>query len=244
MPTNTKKPRTKSSSRDATAAPKEAATPDFNKKCAELRTKLTAAEGADIETRYQVGVIVRELKNEPGKYGTKAVERAVEELKIPSQTLYRYATVVDAWTRELINQFIAEGVLVSTPVTWSHLVVTARIPDADKREGLLRRAIKEKLSSRTLLKEAKNLAGKASPRKARKSNLLKKFGTWARADVTKLQDLKKYVVEVEVVGEEVIASLTSAKKDSESLVRAADEAIEAIERKLEGASPHAKKKAA
>jgi hypothetical protein len=99
-------------------------------------------------TRYAIGAIINELKRHPERYGKNAVSAAASAIGEDIPGLYRFATVAERWIAD-------EAMALLKPrrgrrLLWSHLVAVAPVTSAAVRRGLLRRALRERLSVRQL----------------------------------------------------------------------------------------------
>jgi hypothetical protein len=97
-------------------------------------------------TRYAIGAIISELKAHPDKYGTNAVTLAAAAISEDIPGLYRFATVAERWSADQAMDLLKPR--KGRRILWSHLVAVAPIPSAAVRRGLLRRALRERLSVR------------------------------------------------------------------------------------------------
>jgi len=106
---------------------------------------------AEIAGRHEIGQVVSNIKNDPDKYGTRAVAVVATALGCDASILYDAAVVAATWSREeikeLTEQSDADG---GQALTWSHLVELSRVEETAVRDSLVVRVRTENLSVRRL----------------------------------------------------------------------------------------------
>jgi len=121
----------------------------FKALCAEARNALITAERGDVEARYKVALIARQVRDE-AKYGRDGLSRMDKELGLAPSTLYAYAKVPDVWGADefavVSSKLNAKGVALS----WSHWELLASVDDGRARRPLLERTLRECLTVREL----------------------------------------------------------------------------------------------
>jgi len=103
------------------------------------------AKGHEPMARHEVGEIIASVKRAPDTYGMGAVVVLATAIGEDVPTLYRYASVAECWDRRAVRALLDDPTL-----TWSHLVLLARLPDDKQRATWMRRVRREKLSVRQL----------------------------------------------------------------------------------------------
>lgn len=130
----------------------------LNGAIAEVKQKLASAERGDLLARHAVAVVILEVKD-AAKYGENALERMQEEIGLDRATLYRYASVAEAWTKTDFAKLCDRTNSKQMPLTWSHLELLATVRDGRSRKALLERALKEALTVRGLSAAMKGKGG-------------------------------------------------------------------------------------
>jgi hypothetical protein len=74
-------------------------------------------------------------------YGEHAVERMADELRVGPGVLYRSARVAQCWSAEQIKELEARIGRRGEPLSWSHLVVLAKVRGKTKRDGWATRCL-------------------------------------------------------------------------------------------------------
>jgi hypothetical protein len=119
--------------------------PALRRQCGVIQQLLVKAAVDEIETRYKIGAIVRDVEDAEGTYGKRATEQLAAVLGCGAATLYRYAAVAKMWSEAELPD--AHG----GRLTWSHLVELTRIPKA--WQAWLDRTLEEGWSARNLARE-------------------------------------------------------------------------------------------
>ena len=126
--------------------------PALRAKCDAIRILLKAANHDEIRTRYAIGQLVIQLQQCPEKYGERAVEQAAKQIGLDRSTLYCHGKVASAWTPMQLEALLT----TKNPLSWSHLVELARVPDDTKRQALATDASSRDTSTST--RELRKLA--------------------------------------------------------------------------------------
>jgi transcriptional regulator with XRE-family HTH domain len=103
------------------------------------------AKGHDPMARHEVGEIIAGVKRAPDSYGMGAVVVLATAIGEDVPTLYRYASVAECWDRRTVRALLGDP---DSSLTWSHLVLLARLTDDKQRAAWMRRIRRERLSVR------------------------------------------------------------------------------------------------
>jgi hypothetical protein len=140
-------------------APHSRAAKAFAEASAKARRLLDQADVDETETRYRVGAIVARLRDEPGTYGARGVERLAEDLRRDAATLYRYASVADLGSWRELQSVFRQKDSAGHHLSWSHLVELARVRSAWR--AWLDKTLREAWSASDLAREIQ-AAGRSS----------------------------------------------------------------------------------
>lgn len=94
--------------------------------------------------RYAAGEIIAAVKRDAATYGDDAVASLARSVGEDVASLYRFASVVERFSRAEVKRLLAGG------LTWSHLVALTRVHDAKKRKAWATRAMRTRVSVRAL----------------------------------------------------------------------------------------------
>jgi hypothetical protein len=132
------------------AAPHERMNPFLRRAFESIRDLLASAGRAEVKTRHAVGVIVADVKRSRHKYGARAVAQLSEVLGTDEQTLYRCATVAECWTEPQLEALLGRTTTLGQPLSFSHFVLLASVPQTLRRAEMFERAVRDGLSVRRL----------------------------------------------------------------------------------------------
>jgi hypothetical protein len=116
-----------------------------------IRDLLARAGRDDVRSRYEVGVLVAEVKRSEHKYGARAVSVLGAALGTGVQTLYRCANVAEQWTSRQVGALLDKTSERGRPLSWSHLVALSAVSSDRRRAELADRTLSEGLSVRQLV---------------------------------------------------------------------------------------------
>lgn len=116
----------------------------------EIKQALSTLSKHDVPARYQIGAKVHDLRSSASeqKYGKRAVATIAREVGLTAACLYQYADVARTWNSETFEDVGRRA--ATAGLMFSHFIELAHADHAAGREGLLKRAIDEKLSVRQL----------------------------------------------------------------------------------------------
>ncbi len=121
-------------SADMSAALKEA--------CGEVQRILNRNDARDAFDRYQVGCVIRNVRNAEHSYGQGAVGKIARAVGRDVDTLYEYADVAETWSQLEITRLLERKTLLGVPLSFTHLVVLSKVRrDRDLLKALTDRAI-------------------------------------------------------------------------------------------------------
>jgi len=143
--------------------PKEALPAALRPKATKLRELLVEAETGDSSARFEVSLLVKEVRDAPNMYGKKAVAQLGTEVGLGAATLYKYAAVGDCWTdAKAFREAAAQRTKRGRTLPWAVFLALAQEPDGRTRRGLHVRALADDLS-------AGSVRSDVASRKARKA---------------------------------------------------------------------------
>jgi hypothetical protein len=119
--------------------------------CGRIQELLAKAAVDEVETRYEIGLIVRAVEDDEGKYGERAIQQLALEIGYSSSTLYKYAAVARLWTADEIRDLRKRPNHHGEPLSWTHWTELTRVPK--KWRPWLERSLAESWSARRLGRE-------------------------------------------------------------------------------------------
>jgi hypothetical protein len=137
-------------------------TPELREQYQAVRRLLSKVTAADARARYEVGVVVLEIKRSEDRYGTRAVHLLSLALGRNEVTLYRYSAVAEAWTASELEELLLRKLPGGEPISWCHLQEIAAAP-REQREKLLKQVFVKGLSLRELTAVARGSSPTAVP---------------------------------------------------------------------------------
>jgi hypothetical protein len=126
--------------------------PALEERCRVVRSLLSEARRGGASARYQVGSIVRDIKQDPQRYGEAGVKLLAASIGRDEDSLYLYAAVAEMWTLVELEELTARRGLHGLPPSFSHFMTLTRVRDRVEREALIERCLEEGLSVRDLKK--------------------------------------------------------------------------------------------
>lgn len=143
--------------------------PILREKVDKIRHCFEDAWRCSILNRYQVAVIIRDIyddvnDNNGSVYGAKAVEAIKKLFGWDDGIIYQALNVANAFTPEELDNITEMRLPGGKPLSYSHLVVLARVEDDDRKENLLKQTVKEGWSTRRLA-DAAEIANGPEPDK-------------------------------------------------------------------------------
>jgi hypothetical protein len=119
----------------------------LRRKAVELQKLLADTAVAEVDGRYKISTIIRDVQDAEGTYGERAVERLASALGHDDATLYRYVAVARAWSASEMRALSRRTNRFGEPLSWSHWLALARLSD---RKPWLERTLSEGWSARKL----------------------------------------------------------------------------------------------
>jgi hypothetical protein len=119
----------------------------LRRKAVELQKLLADTAVAEVDGRYKISTIIRDVQDAEGTYGERAVERLASALGHDDATLYRYVAVARAWSASEMRALSRRTNRFGEPLSWSHWVALARLSDW---KPWLERTLSEGWSARKL----------------------------------------------------------------------------------------------
>jgi hypothetical protein len=113
-----------------------------------IKKGLRAADATDIKQRFNVAMNVRDLMESTDKYGRRVVALPAHDVGRTPQLLYGYADVARAWSQGDLGKMVSDAAREKWSLTFSHLVILAKVSDATTRRALFAEAAKGRLSVR------------------------------------------------------------------------------------------------
>jgi len=100
----------------------------LRRRCVAIQRLLAKAAVDEVDTRYEIGSIVRSIEDAGNAYGERSVERVASALGISAATLYRYSAVARAWPASEMRTLSRRRNANGEPLSWSHWVELTRAP--------------------------------------------------------------------------------------------------------------------
>lgn len=205
----------------------------LDKEICEIRGLLASAREKTSASLYVVAKKVLLIKTGERTYGAGAVKSLEEALDVSSKSLYRWATVAEAWPTAgdfegVCSQRNSKGL----PLSWSHLERLAEIENTTERFTMMKRALDESLSVRKLEAAIDEMSeSNVKPRKGSASHSAPALPDLAEEVVDRLRTWQREIVELTKAPrtQEVLAALTSMRDSCESMLDALDEALDPVE---------------
>ncbi len=116
-----------------------------------LRQALAEDTGRDVWDRYRIGQLIADVKASELPYGRGAVPELASALGMNEGTLYRYALVAETWGERELKSLLARKTPLGEPLSFSHFVELAQVPDKKMRDDLLAHAFAHGVSVRELI---------------------------------------------------------------------------------------------
>jgi hypothetical protein len=125
-------------------------TPALRVKVEELRTLLVRMTPRESLERYRIGALIRDVENEPRKYGSAAVAQLARELLVDESTLYKYAAVARTWTESELEQLVMLRGRAGLPLSFAHFVALTTVEERQARDALVEETLARGLTARQL----------------------------------------------------------------------------------------------
>jgi DNA-binding transcriptional regulator YdaS (Cro superfamily) len=135
--------------------------PALHTKYLALRTALAEATTDELVGRYAVGQIAGEIREGGARYGSGALRLVARVLGVSQSSLYDATSVVAAFPPTQLPGLRERKNAFGVPLSFSHLVLLARVKPSARRAALLERAYTDGLTERQLRVE---LLGKPAER--------------------------------------------------------------------------------
>ncbi len=100
--------------------------------------------------RYDIGKLVRQVRDDEEKYGKRSVEALAMLLRFDKSTLHDYANVATTWDDKEFKALLKKKTALGLGLRFSHLVVLAQVDDGRGRNALITRALAQNLTVRQL----------------------------------------------------------------------------------------------
>ena len=130
--------------------------PDLAKRIEPIRLKLAESTRVTHEIRYQIGMVVAEVRGERAPYAAGAMDQLEAAFGLDRNTLLRYQAVAETWSESAFLALLARKTENGQPLAWSHLELLATEEDGARREALTETAIAKELSYKELNKLTRN----------------------------------------------------------------------------------------
>jgi hypothetical protein len=114
------------------------------------RTLLENATTLTVQARYEIGGIVAQIRRDQSRYGQQAVALLAAALGRDETSLYRYAAVTRCWEPSVFASLSERRNVLRQPLSWSHWMQLAAVPDRRLRGLLVERALTEGLTVRAI----------------------------------------------------------------------------------------------
>ncbi|MFI5296976.1 MAG: hypothetical protein ACHREM_02670 [Polyangiales bacterium] len=125
--------------------------------CERVRRLYSDSRSGMSLARFDIGVEIRNVMDDDRRYGRHGVRRIAAAVGRDEDSLYRYALLPAAWSREGFAALCARPSRKGVPLSLSHFILIAEQPEP-VRERLVRFALAEAPSVIALRKYAKELA--------------------------------------------------------------------------------------
>lgn len=129
-------------------APATAVTPErgmcepLQRACQEVRQLLNRNDARDALDRYQIGCIIREVRNAEHTYGLGGVGKIARAVGRDVDTLYEYGDVAETWSQVEITRLLERKTPLGVPLSFTHLVVLSKVRhDRDLLKAMTDRAL-------------------------------------------------------------------------------------------------------
>ncbi|HZU84110.1 MAG TPA: hypothetical protein VE987_14375, partial [Polyangiaceae bacterium] len=123
---------------------------ELRAKTVEIGKLLIESATESSRARYRVGALILDVEADAKKYGRAAVRRVALAVGRDVNTLYEYASVARTWDRKEFFALAARKNSGGVPLSFTHLVLLARIGQKRTRDALLEHAFRDSLTVREL----------------------------------------------------------------------------------------------
>jgi hypothetical protein len=120
----------------------------LREQCERIRVLLERPDAATLQIRYEVAVLVADVKQRTERYGLDAVGEIARTLRRARAALYRNAAVAERWPPHVFHARVERS--AGHAPSWSHWVLLASVSNAARRDALLERVCMEGLSVRAV----------------------------------------------------------------------------------------------
>jgi hypothetical protein len=101
--------------------------PALRDKLQELKSLIVRSEPRAAYERYQIGCIIRDVRNDRRKYGVGSVAKLARALARDEDTLYEYADVAETWSSTEVARLLERKSTLGIPLSFSHLIEISRV---------------------------------------------------------------------------------------------------------------------
>lgn len=148
----------------STKKPPVPMTSELQEKYETIRGLMSEEAEGGARLSYRVGVEVRSIKEDVGRYGRNSVKILAAGLGRTAACFYAYATVAKVWNPTDFEALVSRRNSEGLPLTFSHFVELAKERSLEERKALLERAFDESLSVRALERDVAGRRRRASTR--------------------------------------------------------------------------------
>lgn len=117
----------------------------------QIRDKCVEASKVDILTRYDIGVLMKDVMADASTYGTDATEKLAAALGMGVPNLYAHQQVAAAWDREELQKLLTrKEAKTGYHLSWSHAVALSTVASKKMRKELVAQCFEEQLQAKDL----------------------------------------------------------------------------------------------
>jgi hypothetical protein len=95
--------------------------------CEDVKMLLRRNDARDANERYQIGCIIRDVRNDVHKYGEGSVGKIARAVGRDVDTLYQYADVAETWSQIELARLLERKTLHGVPLSFSHLIELSKV---------------------------------------------------------------------------------------------------------------------
>lgn len=125
----------------------------------QIRDKLDQDSFAAVTLRYEIGVMLRDIREDEGKYGDAAMSQLSDALGISENVLWACHKLAMTWSSDEIQELIEQKNAKGGRLTFSHLSMLSGLPDEKLRTKLVKACLSEAFTVEELSSEIRNVLG-------------------------------------------------------------------------------------
>jgi hypothetical protein len=99
----------------------------LRKACEEVQMLLRRNDARDASERYQIGCIIRDVRNDVHRFGEGSVGKIARSVGRDADTLYQYADVAETWSQAEIARLLERKTMLGVPLSFSHLIWLSKV---------------------------------------------------------------------------------------------------------------------